>query len=204
MLGFRKIFVGNVTSMRITLIAFVAILAAGPAVGQKVILDRTSAAKAAAEPATRSALAAIEALGERADVPGLVLAVSRLAADPAIHPAGRDRMYAEAAKTLAALPAHPEGRRFLEQLAGGESAVWVPVEETAGHVQLPLYDFPAQARYSLRELEVRAAADSMSRRVALGDPGLAAEARTQLLSRGKTFTGFASQATIDGPAPGRR
>ena len=92
MLGFRKIFVGNVTSMRITLIAFVTILAAGPAAAQKLILDRTSAAKAAAQTAPRSARAAIEAHGQRAEVPGLVLAASRQAADPANQPARRDRV----------------------------------------------------------------------------------------------------------------
>jgi hypothetical protein len=163
--------------MQRTLIALLAILAAGPAAGQKMILDRESATKAASEPAAQTAMAAVGALGEQADASGVVRATRRLAANPVLHPAGRDRLYAEAATILAALPDHPESRGFLEELAGGESAVWIPIEESAGYVQLPLYDFSAQARYSLRELDIRAAADFLSRRVAGDDSGLAAEAR---------------------------
>jgi hypothetical protein len=175
--AFRKTFVGVETSMRNPLILLLLSLAAAPSAAQEMVLDRATAMKAASGPATQGAVAVVSAYAKRGDAPGLIASARRLAANPDLEPAGRDRLYAEAARALAVLPDHAESRGFLEELANRESAVWIPVEETAGHVQLPLYDFAAQARYSLRALDVRAAADAMSARVNRDDPGLAREAR---------------------------
>ncbi len=168
---------GKSFGMGRTLIALLILVAAGPAAGQRLVMERATAAKAADQPAARQALASMAAHHDRADTPGLVATTRRLAADPLLGPAGRDRVLVEAAKHLAAMPDHSEGRRFLEALTDETGTVWVPAEEAAGYVQLPLYDIAAQARFSLRELDVRAAARDLAPRVVRGEPGLAQEAR---------------------------
>lgn len=187
--------------MRNTLIPVLLVLAAGPLTARDMVLDRASAVSAASGPAVKSALATVSEHARRGDAQGLVGAARRLAADPDMAPAGRDRLYTEAASALAALPDDAESRSFLEELANGESAVWIPVEETAGHVQLPLYDFAAQARYSLRALDVRAAADVLSGRIGEDDPGLAREARDA--GPNSVFRAGLARALANGrPAPG--
>ncbi len=178
-----------------TLIALLFLVAAGPAAGQRLVMERATAAKAADQPAARQALASLAGHHDRADTPGLVAATRRLAADPVLGPAGRDRLLVEAARHLAAMPDHSEGRRFLEEMAAGTSAVWVPAEEAAGFVQLPLYDVAAHARFSLQELDVRAAARDLAPRVARGDTELVQKAREA--APGSVFRRGLARALID-------
>ncbi len=159
-----------------TLLLGVLGLLASPALAERQLLDRDLAMKQANGPEVEQAHAVADRLEKQSDSEGLAAFAMGIATDPVLPPAGRDKLLADAARRLASMPDRAGSRQFLETLAVRESEVLVPVEETRGLVHIPLYDAAAQARHSLRTLDIRAVAESLEPRVTIGDTALSMEA----------------------------
>ena len=179
------------------LLGILAVLAT-PALAERQELARSVAMKQAAGPDVQQALSTLDGLERLADPKALAEVAGKMAADPAMTPAGRDRLLTDAARRLGSMPDSAASRQFLEGLAIRKSEVWIPVEETGGLVHIPLYDAGAQARHTLKTLDIRAVARDLTPRAARGEAGLAVEARAA--APGSVFRQGLKQALLDARA----